>query len=154
MKAARDGVQRPPLMIWHEGRSPYPFDRSRDDSAMTYQLTSITIAVLLAGVILWLVRRSHLHGPYAVWWVAVAIAVLGLGAWPGVFDVIASRLGIGYSPILAVLLSFAMLLIKILTMDLERSRQERRIRRLAQRLAMLEARLKTISYNHDGSTDE
>ena len=32
-----------------------------------------------------------------------------------------------------------MLLVKILTMDLERSRQERLIRRLTQRLAMFEA---------------
>ncbi len=37
------------------------------------------------------------------------------------------------------MLGFGLLLIKILTMDLERSRQERLIRRLAQRLAMLEA---------------
>ncbi len=48
-------------------------------------------------------------------------------------------LGVSYPPILAIVLGFGMLLIKILTMDVERSRQERRIRRLAQRLAMLEA---------------
>jgi hypothetical protein len=35
-----------------------------------------------------------------------------------------------------------LLLIKVLTMDLERSRQERTLRRLAQRLAMLETDLK------------
>jgi len=46
---------------------------------------------------------------------------------------------VSYPPVLAIVLGFALLLIKILTMDLERSRQERMIRRLTQRLAILEA---------------
>lgn len=99
----------------------------------------MTIGAALAGVILWLVRRSHLHGPYALWWVAVAVAVMILGLWPQLFDRLARLLGIGYPPILVVILGFALVLVKILTMDLERSRQEQRIRRLAQRLAMVEA---------------
>lgn len=107
---------------------------------MTYQLTSTAIGLLVAVLILWLVRRDHLHGPYAFWWIGVAAGVVLLGFWPTFFDVAASYLGIGYPPILALVLGFALLLIKILTMDLERSRQEQKIRRLAQRLAMLEAR--------------
>lgn len=107
---------------------------------MTYQLTSMAIGLAVAGIILWLVRRDHLHGPYALWWIGAAAAVVMLGFWPRSFDVLASYLGVGYPPILALILGFTLLLIKILTMDLERSRQERQIRRLAQRLAMLEAR--------------
>ena len=107
---------------------------------MTYQLTSMAIGLAVAGIILWLVRRDHLHGPYALWWIGAAAAVVVLGFWPRSFDVLASYLGVGYPPVLALILGFTLLLIKILTMDLERSRQERQIRRLAQRLAMLEAR--------------
>jgi hypothetical protein len=107
---------------------------------MTYQLTSMAIGIAVAIIILWLVRRDHLHGPYALWWMGAAAAVVILGFWPRTFDVLASYLGVGYPPILALILGFALLLIKVLTMDLERSRQERQIRRLAQRLAMLEAR--------------
>ncbi len=107
---------------------------------MTYQMTSMVIGLLLAGVILWLVRRDHLHGPYAVWWIGSAVTVTLLGFFPRLFDVLAGYLGVGYPPMLAMLLGFALLLIKILTMDLERSRQERRIRRLAQQVALLEAR--------------
>jgi hypothetical protein len=107
---------------------------------MTYQLTSMAIGLTVAGIILWLVRRDHLHGPYALWWMGAAAAVAILGFWPRSFDVLGSYLGVSYPPILALILGFALLLIKILTMDLERSRQERQIRRLAQRLAMLEAR--------------
>ncbi|MFO1420100.1 MAG: DUF2304 domain-containing protein [Candidatus Competibacteraceae bacterium] len=107
---------------------------------LTYQITSMAIGFSLAAVILFLVRRDHLHGPYAIWWIGVAVTVSMLGFFPRLFDYLASHLGIGYPPILAVVLGFGLLLLKILTMDLDRSRQERLIRRLAQRLAMLEAR--------------
>lgn len=107
---------------------------------MTYQLTSLAIGMAIALIILWLVRRDHLHGPYALWWIGASVAIVIIGAWPGLIDGVAGYLGIGYPPILAVIVGFGLLLVKILTMDLERSRQERRIRRLAQRLALLEAR--------------
>jgi hypothetical protein len=105
---------------------------------MTYQITSMTIGVILALVILMLVRRDHLHGPYAIWWIGVAVMVAALGLFPRLFDQLAYELGVSYPPILAIVLGFGLLLIKMLTMDLERSRQERLIRRLAQRLAILE----------------
>lgn len=108
---------------------------------ITYQLTSMAIGLFFAATILLLVRRDHLHGPYAIWWIGAAATVALLGFFPRLFDVLAAKLGVSYPPILAVVLGFSMLLVKILTMDLERSRQERLIRRLAQRLAMLEAQL-------------
>jgi len=108
---------------------------------ITYQLTSMAIGLFFAATILLLVRRDHLHGPYAIWWIGAAATVALLGFFPRLFDVLAAKLGISYPPILAIVLGFSMLLVKILTMDLERSRQERLIRRLAQRLAMLEAQL-------------
>lgn len=106
---------------------------------ITYQITSMAIGGILAAIILLLVRRDHLHGPYAIWWIGAAVTVALLGFFPRLFDVVAVKLGVSYPPILAIVLGFSMLLVKILTMDLERSRQERVIRRLAQRLAMLEA---------------
>lgn len=106
---------------------------------ITYQVTSMVIGVSLAAIILFLVRRDHLHGPYAIWWIGAAVTVAVLGLFPRLFDVLAVKLGVSYPPMLALVLGFALLLVKILTMDLERSRQERQIRRLAQRLAMLEA---------------
>ena len=106
---------------------------------ITYQITSMAMGVAIAVVILFLVRRDHLHGPYAIWWIGVAATVGILGFFPRLFDYLAVYLGVSYPPMLAIVLGFSMLLVKILTMDLERSRQERLIRRLAQRLAMLEA---------------
>jgi hypothetical protein len=107
---------------------------------ITYQITSMAIGIAIAVVILFLVRRDHLHGPYAIWWIGAAATVGVLGFFPSLFDYLAVYLGVRYPPILAIVLGLGLLLVKILTMDLERSRQERLIRRLAQRLAMLEAR--------------
>jgi hypothetical protein len=106
---------------------------------ITYQITSMAIGIVIAVVILFLVRRDHLHGPYAIWWIGAAITIGTLGFFPRLFDYLAVYVGVSYPPMLAIVLGFSMLLVKILTMDLERSRQERLIRRLAQRLAMLEA---------------
>lgn len=106
---------------------------------ITYQITSMVIGAFIAAVILWLVRRDHLHGPYAIWWIGAAATVGMLGFFPRLFDYLAVYLGVRYPPILAIVLGLGLLLLKILTMDLERSRQERLIRRLAQRVAMLEA---------------
>lgn len=100
----------------------------------------MVIGISIATIILFLVRRDHLHGPYAVWWIGAAATVGVLGFFPQFFDYLAGYLGVRYPPILAIVLGLGLLLLKILTMDLERSRQERLIRRLAQRLAMLEAR--------------
>lgn len=105
---------------------------------ISYQLTSTFIGLAIAGSILFLVRRDHLHGPYALWWLCVAGAVVLLGLFPRVTDYLAKLMGIGYPPILVIVLGLGLILIKMLTMDLERSRQERQIRRLAQRLAILE----------------
>lgn len=107
---------------------------------ITHQLTSMAIGVSLAAIILFLVRRDHLHGPYAIWWIGSAVMVALLGLFPRLFDILAAKLGVSYPPILAIVLGFGLLLLKMLTMDLDRSRQERLIRRLIQRLAMLEVR--------------
>ena len=106
---------------------------------ITYQITSMMIGASLAATILFLVRRDHLHGPYAIWWIGAAATVAILGLFPRLFDVLAGKMGVSYPPVLAIVLGFGLLLLKMLTMDLDRSRQERLIRRLAQRLAMLEA---------------
>lgn len=106
------------------------------------QITSLSIGLILAATIVYLLRRDHLHGPYAIWWLSMAIVTALLGAFPGVIDWIASALNIGYPPALAFILAIALMLIKMLTMDIERTRQELLLRRLAQRLAMLDEEIK------------
>ncbi len=109
---------------------------------MTYQLTSALLGGTLAIVILWLIYKDHMHTRHAFWWMAVALTVFILGFFPHLVDWLGSRLGIAYPPVLAVVAAIGVLLIKILIMDIEHSRQERVLRRLIQRIAILEADLK------------
>jgi hypothetical protein len=98
----------------------------------------LAIGLAIAFTILWLVRRDLIHTRYSVWWLVVAGASALLGGFPSVVDGVASRLGVTYPPILLVIVGMGLLLIKMLTMDVERSDQERRLRILIQRLAILE----------------
>jgi hypothetical protein len=49
--------------------------------------------------------------------------------------------GISYPPILPIIVGIGMILIRMLRTDIDRSRQERQLRRLAQKLAILEQEL-------------
>lgn len=105
---------------------------------MSYQLTSTVLALGLAGIILWLIRRGHLHSRQALWWLIIAVTVVILGIFPKIIDWLALKLGVHYPPSLLFTLSIGMILLKILSIDIQQALMERRLRRLVQRLAILE----------------
>lgn len=107
---------------------------------IAYQWTSAVITIVVAVVVIWLVRHSRLHPALATWWVLVATAVAGVGMFPEVVDWIATKLGVSYPPTLAGLVAIAVLLIKILKTDIERTKEQHKVRVLAQKVALLEAK--------------
>ena len=111
---------------------------------MTAAITSALIGVLLGGAILYLVRRDHLHGSFALWWLAVAAAILILGIFPPVIDWLGKLTGIYYPPVLPIVIGIGMILIRLLKIDVDRSRSERQMRRLTQKLAILEQELHDV----------
>ncbi len=111
---------------------------------LTGQITSAVLGVGLAGAILFLVRRDHLHGPYAVWWFAVATATFVLGVFPGVVVWLGRETGIGYAPVLPIIVGLSLVLIRLLKLDIDRSKHERKMRRLTQKLAILEQALERL----------
>lgn len=111
---------------------------------LTGQITSAVLGIALAGAILFLVRRDHLHGPYAVWWFAVAAATFVLGVFPHVVVWLGRETGIGYAPILPIIVGLSLVLIRLLKLDIDRSKQERNVRRLTQKLAILEQELERL----------
>lgn len=106
---------------------------------ISYHLTAAVLGIAVALVILHLVRRDHLRIRYAYWWLMVAGFSLLLGIYPQLVDVIAPLLGVSYPPVLALVLGLIAIILKMLMMDLEHTRQEREVRRLTQRLALFEA---------------
>lgn len=104
-------------------------------------LTSLAIGTVIAVVIFYLVRKNHLMISHAFWWLMVAAASITFGAAPKLIDRIGKILGIHYPPILLLVIALGFVLIKMLTMDLKGSDQERKIRALTQRLAVLESEI-------------
>ena len=101
-----------------------------------------TIGLLVAALIIILIRKDRMHIHHGLGWLVVAAVFALLGLSPRVFDDIAHSLGVAYPPVLALTLGIAMLVLKILLMDIDRSRIEMRSQRLIQRIAMLEADLR------------
>lgn len=98
---------------------------------------------LFIGVLL-LVRRGQLHGRSAVRWIVLALGGLVVGAWPGLLDRIGEWFGIAYPPMLLAFVVLIVVLLKVLALDILASRREVELRRLSQRLAMLELELQEL----------
>lgn len=106
---------------------------------ISYRLTSFILGLLIGGGIILLVRKDLLHTRYAVMWFVFGVSAVLLGMFPQVSDWVAAYLGVHYAPILFVIVALGAILIKILTMDIDRSKQEQHIRRLNEKIAVLES---------------
>ena len=116
------------------------------------QLTTTLMGIGLAALILYLIRRDHLYVMHGLFWVLVACVAALLGAWPGLIDKVAALLGISYPPALLLLLACIVLLVKSLHSDMVNTRIERDVRRLNQRLALLQADMEAQRVAADPST--
>lgn len=109
-----------------------------------FSIVTGIIGLLVAFAIIILMRKDSLHAKHGVAWFVVALGFALLGFSPELVDRVAQYFGIAYPPVLALTLGIALLVVKILLMDIERSRIEVRNQRLIQRVAMLEANLKKL----------
>lgn len=105
----------------------------------SYQLLTSGIGISSALFILFLVRRDLLHTRHTLWWLAVAGVTTVFGVFPQLSDIMARYVGVTYPPTLILTLGLIILGVKTLFMDIERSRHEQQIRRLAQRIALYES---------------
>ena len=101
-------------------------------------------AVLLMGIgmavlILYLVRRDHLYIRQGFFWIAVAAVTLAFGSWPHFIDTLGTLFGVAYPPTLLLLAAILVLIIKALLGDIAQTKLSRDLRRLNQRIALLEA---------------
>ena len=121
---------------------------------VSYKIVSSIVGVCVSAAIFVLVRRDRLHVRYALWWILVALATAVFGLFPQLIDTIGKHLGIGYPPVLLFVIGLPFILIKMLTMDIEQTRQEQKIRRLVQELAILKGELGYRSPSHSKSSPE
>ena len=104
----------------------------------TFHLPVLLMGIGLAIGILYLVRRDHLYIRQGIFWIAIASFSLLFGLWPFLIDTLGSLLGIAYPPTLLFLVAIIVLIVKALLGDIALTKLQRDLRRLNQRIAMLE----------------
>jgi hypothetical protein len=105
---------------------------------------SIFAAVVSAGliaVILGLIRSDRLQPRYAVLWLLTGAAMLVLGLWRDLLGLVAKSLGIAYPPSALFVLGSLFILVVLLHYSTVISRLCEQNKVLAQRLALLQAKL-------------
>lgn len=108
------------------------------------QLVAIAASLGLLVLVLELVRRRRFLERYAILWLFSALVMLALGIWTGLLETIARTFGIAYPPNALFLVAFGFVLVLLLHFSLAVSQMSDQIRVLAQRLALLEDRQRTL----------
>jgi hypothetical protein len=103
-----------------------------------YYFTVLVLGLAMAFGILYLVRRDHLYIRQGLFWIAVALVSLMFGSWPVLIDAIGGLLGIAYPPTLLLLVALIVLTLKALLGDIAITKLHRDLRRLNQRIALIE----------------
>ena len=106
------------------------------------QIVAILGSLVLLLVVLEMVRRRRLQERYALVWLGSALVLLGLAAWRGGLGKVSDALGIAYPPNALFFIAFAFVLLLLLHFSAAVSRLADQSKILAQRLALLEERVR------------
>jgi hypothetical protein len=106
------------------------------------QIVAIVAAAALLLVVLELVRRRRLHERYAMLWLLSAIVLLGLASWRAGLERVSKTIGVIYPPNALFFIAFGFILILLLHFSSAVSRLSDQTKVLAQRLALLEERVR------------
>jgi hypothetical protein len=106
------------------------------------QIIATLGAVALLLIVLELVRRRRLLERYALVWLAVAVALVILGAWGGLLQRISDTIGVAAPANALFAIGLGFLIVLVLNFSVAVSRLTDQSKVLAQRLALLEERLR------------
>jgi hypothetical protein len=123
------------------------------DSSRIQILTVLVAALLVVGVIE-LVRRRRLLERYALVWLLSSSVLLGLSIWRGALDRIAEQIGVAYPPNALFIVAFGFVLWMLLHFSVAVSRLSDQSKVLAQRLALLEERMRRREAVDDRDEDD
>ena len=118
------------------------------------QIVTILVAVLLLVGVIELVRRRRLLERYALLWLLSSLVLLGLAIWRGALDKIAGQLGVAYPPNALFIVAFGFVLWMLLHFSVAVSRLSDQSKILAQRLALLEERMRRAEAEAEGDADQ
>ena len=113
---------------------------------MTYssgRLTLVAAAAVLivVGVVIELIRRHKLQERYALLWIVTGAVMFVLAVWRGALYALADATGVAYPPSALYMVAGLFVLVVLLHYSTVLSRLSEQNKTLAQRIALLEARL-------------
>ena len=106
---------------------------------MTYPVFAAAIGLLLAVLILILLRRDQLYLRDATFWLATAMVSIAFAFFPSLVDLLGGMAGVAYPPALILAVVCVVLTIKALLADIAQTQLRRDVRRLNQRVALMDA---------------
>ncbi|MEA2394416.1 MAG: hypothetical protein QOJ82_2307 [Solirubrobacteraceae bacterium] len=106
------------------------------------QIVAIVGAAFMLFGVLELVRRRRLLERYALLWLLSAVVLLGLAIWRDLLKTISDAIGVAYPPNALFFIAFAFILLLLLHFSVAVSRLSDQSKVLAQRLALLEERVR------------
>lgn len=101
----------------------------------------IGIAIIIIAAVLWMLLTRQLQEKYAVLWLLLGVVLLVLGIFPGLLTAATAALGVQLPVNLLFAASIAALLGITLHLSWELSQSEAEVRRLAEEVAILGARM-------------
>lgn len=109
--------------------------------ALTTRAHVFVVVVTLLSVIfiVRLVRRHKLRSKYSLLWIVVALALATVAVFPGLLDRVSKAAGVYYPPATFLILAVGFLFLIVVHFSWEFSRNEERIRTLAEDVALLQA---------------
>ena len=107
-------------------------------------LNAVTIlSILLMGMILFSVRRSHIRVEYSVSWLAASVILLVLSRSRSALDWISDQLGLSNPPLALIMLVFCVFVVVIYRLSVVISDLKDANIAMAQRLAIVEFQLQS-----------
>jgi hypothetical protein len=110
---------------------------------MGYPLSAALLGLSLAVFIVILLRRDQLYLREAMFWLATALVSVVFGLVPAAVDWLGGIAGVAYPPALILALVCAVLTVKSLLADVAQTQLRREVRRLNQRVALIDNELQS-----------
>jgi hypothetical protein len=120
-------------------------------SPFRVSIIAAVAALVLLVVIFELIRSRRLQERYAMLWLLTGLVILVLGLWRGLLSRIADFVGIAYPPSALFVLAAFFILLLLLHYSTVLSKLSDQNRILAQRLALLETRIRREDSVSDSS---
>jgi hypothetical protein len=108
------------------------------------EIVAILGSLGLLGLVVELVRRRKLGEGYSLLWLLTSIVLVVLSLWRGLLDILADLVGIFYPPTALFVVGFGFVLLILLQFSVVVSRLSAENKGLAQRLAILDWRLRQM----------